>query len=110
MFLKRKRKNNKFSIIVFSRLLNYKYYSNAMAGKNTNWNKRMCVKEIEKRRKKNQGFLIDNFTVEEVLDESGEVKEDTVIKFSFGGLLIYLSVASTMRLHSILSNILKVSK
>jgi hypothetical protein len=81
-----------------------------MAGKNTNWNKRMWVKEIEKKRKKNQGFLINDFTVEEVLDESGEVKEDTVIKFSFGGLLIYLSIAAAMRLHSILTNILKVSK
>ena len=81
-----------------------------MAEKNTNWNKRMWVKEIEKKRKKNQGFLINDFTVEEVLDESGEVKEDTVIKFSFSGLLIYLSIASAMRLHSILTSILKVSK
>jgi hypothetical protein len=81
-----------------------------MAGKNTNWNKRMWVKEIEKKRKKNQGFLINDFTVEEVLYESGEVKEDTVIKFSFGGLLIYLSIAAAMRLNSILTNILKVSK
>lgn len=81
-----------------------------MAEKNTNWNKRMWVKEIEKKRKKNQGFLINDFTVEEVLDESGEVKEDTVIKFSFSGLLIYLSIASAMRLHSILTSVLKVSK
>jgi len=81
-----------------------------MAGKDTNWNKRMMVKEIEKKRKKNEGFLTNTFTVEEVLDESGEVKEDTVIKFSFGGLLIYLSVSAAMRLHSILTNILKVSK
>jgi hypothetical protein len=81
-----------------------------MAGKDTNWNKRMWVKEIEKKRKKNEGFLINNFTVEEVLDESGEVKEDTVIKFSFGGLLVYLSISAAMRLNSILTSILKINK
>lgn len=76
----------------------------------SNWDKRMKPKEIEKRRKKNEGFLIQKFSIEEVLDESGEVLEDTVLKFSFDGLLIYLSITNSMKMLKQLNDILNLKK
>ena len=78
-----------------------------MSDKKTNWNKRMKVRD-EKKRLKGNGFVTKTFTVEEVLDESGEVLEDTVIKFSFGGILIYLSVACALKLNKALTDILNL--
>jgi hypothetical protein len=78
--------------------------------KKSNWDKRMKPKEIEKRKKMNSAFLIQNFSIEEVLDESGEVLEDTVIRFSFDGLLVYLSIPNSMKLCKSLSDILNLKK
>jgi hypothetical protein len=78
-----------------------------MAKKN-NWDKRMKPKVIKN--KMNSTFLIKKFSLEEVLDESGEVLDDTVIKFSFDGLLIYLSIANCLKLNKILTDILNINK
>lgn len=78
--------------------------------KKSNWDKRMKPKEIEKRKKRNEAFLIQNVSIEEVLDESGEVIEDTVIRFSFDGLLVYLSIPNSMKLCKSLSDILNLKK
>ena len=79
--------------------------------KKTNWNSRMKGSSSDKiARKKNQGFITASFRVEEVLDESGEVLEDTVIKFIFGGLIIYLSVANAIKMNVDLDKILKFKK
>jgi hypothetical protein len=81
-----------------------------MSPKKTNWNKRLKSEETRKRRKKGEGFVTSSFSVEEVLDESGEVLEDTLIKFSFGGILIYLSVANSLKLNKQLTDILNLKK
>jgi hypothetical protein len=81
-----------------------------MPSKKPNWNKRLKSEETRKRRKKGEGFVTTSFNIEEVLDESGEVLEDTVIKFSFGGLLIYLSIANSMKLNKLLSDVLSLKK
>ena len=79
--------------------------------KKTNWNSRMKGSSSDKiARKKNQGFITASFRVEEVLDESGEVLEDTVIKFIFGSLIIYLSVANAIKMNIDLDKILKFKK
>jgi hypothetical protein len=77
---------------------------------NKNWNKRMKPKEIEKKIKMKSAFLIQNFSIEEVLDESGEVLDDTVIKFSFDGILYYLSIANCLKFNKILTDILNLKK
>jgi hypothetical protein len=80
-----------------------------MAGKK-DWNKRVKPKEIEKRIKMKSAFLIQNFSVEEVMDESGEVLDDTVIKFSFDGLLVYLSIPNCYKFNKLLTDILNLKK
>jgi hypothetical protein len=74
------------------------------------WNKRIKPKSIEKKIKMKQAFLIQNFSIEEIMDESGEVLEDTVIKFSFDGILIYLSISNALKMNKLLSDILNLKK
>jgi hypothetical protein len=78
-----------------------------MAGKN-DWNKRIKPNHTVKKVKNKDAFLIKNFTIEEVLDESGEVLEDTVIKFTFDGILIYLSISNSLKLNKLLNDILSL--
>jgi hypothetical protein len=77
---------------------------------NKKWNKRMKPKNIEKKIKMNNTFLIKNFTIEEVLDESGEVLDDTVIKISLDGLLFYLSISNALKFNKLLTDILNLKK
>jgi hypothetical protein len=81
-----------------------------MSPKKTNWNKRLKSEETRKRRKKGEGFVTTSFSIEEVLDETGEVLEDTIIRFSFGGILIHLSVSNSMKLNKKLTDILNLKK
>jgi len=81
-----------------------------MPSKKPNWNKRLISEETRKRKKKGEGFVTSSFNIEEVFDESGEVLDDTLIKFSFGGILIYLSVANAMKLNKLLSDVLNLKK
>jgi hypothetical protein len=81
-----------------------------MSPKKTNWNKRLKSEETRKRRKKGDGFVTTSFSIEEVLDETGEVLEDTIIRFSFGGILIHLSVSNSMKLNKQLTDILNLKK
>jgi hypothetical protein len=74
------------------------------------WNKRMKPKSIEKKIKMKNAFLIQNFSIEEIMDESGEVLDDTVIKFSFDGLLVYLSIPNSLKFNKILTDILNLKK
>jgi hypothetical protein len=74
------------------------------------WNKRMKPKSIEKKIKIKNAFLIQNFSIEEIMDESGEVLDDTVIKFSFDGLLVYLSIPNSLKFNKILTDILNLKK
>lgn len=63
-----------------------------------NYNKRMRVSETEKLRKKKTNLIIKDFDIREIMDESGEVQESTIIQISFEGILINLSVAAAMKL------------
>jgi hypothetical protein len=63
-----------------------------------NYNKRMRVSETEKLRKKKTNLIIKDFDIREIMDESGEVQESTIIQISFEGILINLSVATAMKL------------
>lgn len=81
-----------------------------MPRKKTDWNKRLKSEETQKRRKRGEGFITTSFSIEEVLDETGEVLDDTIIRFSFGGILIYLSVANAMKLNKLLNDILNLKK
>ena len=55
-------------------------------------------KEIKVLCKKKENFLIRNFEIRELDDESGEVKNNTFIQLSFEGILINLTVATAMEL------------
>lgn len=81
-----------------------------MPQKKPDWNKRIVSKDSRKRRKKGEGFVTTSFSVEEILDESGEVIEDTVIKLSFNGIIIHLSIANTMKLNKVLTDILNLKR
>jgi len=72
------------------------------------WNKRIRPKDIEKKIKMNKTFLIQNFSIEEVMDESGEVLDDTVIKVSLDGILFYFSIPNALKLNKLLTDILAV--
>lgn len=58
----------------------------------------MRVKETEKLDKKKLNLIIKKFAIREITDQTGEVPNDTVIQFSFEGILITMSVAAAMRL------------
>lgn len=75
------------------------------------WNKRIRKSADDKpKKKKPTGFLIKNFKIEEVLDESGEVLDDTVMRFSFDGILIYLSIADAIKMNVELGKLLTFKK
>jgi hypothetical protein len=68
----------------------------------------MKIKEVEKLRKKKEHIVMKQLTVEEVLDETGEVTEDTVIRIKFEDIIyMHISIAAAMKLNSILDKILK---
>lgn len=76
-----------------------------------NWNKRMKIKDVEKLRKKKQHIVMKQLEAEEVLDETGEVTENTVVKIKFEDILIlHISIAAAMKLNSLLDKILKFKK
>jgi len=62
------------------------------------YNKRMKTKEFAAKAKKGQNFVVKNVKVEEILDESGEVNQSTIIKISFEGILLHLSVGAAFKL------------
>lgn len=68
----------------------------------------MKVKEFEKLKKKKLNLIIQDFKLREILDETGEVKGDTVIQISFEGILITLSVPAAIKLTRELSKLLQV--
>jgi len=57
-------------------------------------------------KKKKEPFIVRKIEVKEIPDESGEVKESTIIKISFDGILMHLSVPAAMRLQRHLSEVL----
>jgi len=75
--------------------------------KNTDFNKRMKVKEFAQKANKKQTFIVKDISVQEILDESGEVSELTIIKLSFEGILIHLSVGAGFKLLRKLKDILE---
>lgn len=75
--------------------------------KKADWNKRMKVKDLEKQRKNKNFFVAKDVRIEEIMDESGEVLNDTIIKISFEGLLVHISVAAAIKLNLELSKLLK---
>ncbi len=75
--------------------------------KKADWNKRMKVKDLEKQRKNKNFFVAKDVRIEEIMDESGEVLNDTIIKISFEGLLVHMSVAAAIKLNLELSKLLK---
>jgi hypothetical protein len=72
------------------------------------YNKRMKTKEFALKAKKKQNFVVKEVMVEEIFDESGEVNESTIIKISFEGILLHLSVGAAYRLIRNLRDILDV--
>lgn len=66
----------------------------------------MKTKEVEKLRKKKLNLIIKEFKIKEILDETGEVQNDTVIQISFEGILINLSIATAMKLARELTDVL----
>jgi hypothetical protein len=75
--------------------------------KKADWNKRMKVKDLEKQRKNKNFFVAKDVRIEEIMDESGEVLNDTIIKISFEGILVHISVAAAIKLNLELSKLLK---
>ena len=81
-----------------------------MSRKKIDFNKRMKTSDLRKKRKKGEGFITTQFEVEEILDESGEVLDDTIIRLSFGGLWIHLSIASAMKFNKMLNDVLNLKR
>lgn len=79
-----------------------------MAGQKIDYNNRMKVKEFEKLKKKKLNLIIQDFKLREIMDETGEVRGDTVIQISFEGILITLSVPTAIKLTRELSKLLQV--
>jgi hypothetical protein len=78
--------------------------------KKINWNNRL-KKEVEKERKKVKiPFLVQNVKIEEIMDETGEVDEDTIIKISFDGLLIHMSIANAIKMNKLLGDVLEFKR
>lgn len=75
--------------------------------KKQDWNKRMKVKENQKQRRNKNFFVAKDVSVEEIMDESGEVLNDTIFKISFEGLLVHVSIAAALKLNLELSKLLK---
>lgn len=73
-----------------------------------NYNKRMKTKEFAIKAKKKETFIIKDVKVEEIFDEIGEVNESTIIKISFDGILVHLSVGAAYRLSRKLRDILDI--
>ena len=71
------------------------------------YNKRMKTKQLATKIKKKETFVIKNINVEELLDESGEVNESTIIKLNFEGILMHLSVGAAYRLFRDLREVLE---
>jgi hypothetical protein len=71
------------------------------------YNKRMKTKEFAQKAKKKESFVVKDVKIEEILDESGEVNELTIIKISFEGILVHLSVGAAYRLHRKLRDVLE---
>lgn len=71
------------------------------------YNKRMKTKEFALKTKKKQNFVVKDVKIEEVFDESGEVNESTIIKISFEGILLHLSVGGAYRLFRNLREVLE---
>jgi hypothetical protein len=65
-------------------------------------------KDIERLQKKKLNLVIQHFNIKEIMDESGEVQNDTIIQISFEGILINLSVATAMKLARELSDTLEM--
>jgi len=78
--------------------------------KKIDYNKRMKIKENEKKRKKGENLVIQNVKIEEIFDETGEVREDTTIQFSFDGILINVSVAVAIKMNVELTKILNIKR
>jgi hypothetical protein len=66
--------------------------------KKKDYNNRMRTKETLKARKDKINLVIQKFDIREIMDESGEVENDTIIQISFEGILINLSIAAAIRL------------
>jgi hypothetical protein len=74
---------------------------------NKDYNKRMKTKEFAAKAKKKESFVVKEVKVEEILDESGEVNESTILKISFEGILLHLSIGAAYRLFRDLREILE---
>jgi thiamine phosphate synthase YjbQ (UPF0047 family) len=71
------------------------------------YNKRMKTKELALKTKKKQNFVVKTVKIEEILDETGEVNESTIIKISFEGILLHLSVGGAYKLFRDLREVLE---
>lgn len=71
------------------------------------YNKRMKTKEFATKAKKGQNFVVKDVKVEEIFDESGEVNQSTIIKISFEGILLHLSVGAAFKLFRDLQMVLE---
>ena len=75
----------------------------------TDFNKRIKKQYQKIKSKKIDRILIQNIIVEEVLDETAETEDDTIIRISFDGILIHLPISVAMKLNKKLTDALRVS-
>jgi hypothetical protein len=75
--------------------------------KKNNWDKRMMTKKVESLRKSKSHMIMTKVDVEEILDLTGEVFNDTVIKLKVeDAIILYLSVPAAMKLQNDLKKLL----
>jgi hypothetical protein len=75
--------------------------------KKNHWDKRMMTKHIESLRKQKSHMIMTKVDVEEIMDLTGEVFNDTVIKLKVeDAIILYLSIPAAIKLQTDLKKIL----
>ena len=72
----------------------------------TDFNKRIKREYKKNKSKKIDKILIQNIKVEEILDDTGETEDDTIIRISFDGILMHMRIPNAMKLNEDLKKVL----
>jgi hypothetical protein len=76
----------------------------------TDFNKRIKREYKKNKSKKIDKILIQNIKVEEILDDTGETEDDTIMRISFDGILLHMRIPTGMKLCEDLKKILNFKK
>lgn len=76
----------------------------------TDFNKRIKREYKKNKSKKIDKILIENIKVEEILDDTGETEDNTIMRISFDGILLHMRISNAMKLCEDLKKVLNFKK